>query len=723
MPRVTIVQTNFTAGELSPRVHGRIDVARYQNGAEILENCWPVVHGGAVRRDGSLYVATAKNANKRARLIPFIFSSSQAYVLEFGDLYMRVYTQNAQVLTGSATPYEIVTPFTEAMLSTLDYSQGADTMFITHPSLPPYRLRRFGDAAWDLGAAPFLTQPFDEIGDTFNVILTLGSAGVGTGISCTAASGVFLAADVGRSIFYRGSVALITGFTSATVVTVSITSAFGSVTVPANEWTLTGSPQTTLTPTDKDPVEKSTTLTAAANAFRTSDVGKFVRINGGLLQITAFTSALIVTATIKQVLSAVSAAQVNGWSLEASVWNAANGYPSTVTLYEQRLILGGSTAYPQTVWGSAIGAYLDFLLGDFDDDGFAYTLASDQINPIVHLGSMSALMVFTYGGEFTMVGGIEKPITATNVQAKNRSAYGANSSRPVRVGEEMFFVQRAGSKVRAASYNEDTGQYGAPDLSLLSEHLTKPGLGDLAYQQEPDPLVWSVRSDGVMPTLTISREQDVVGWARQTTDGIFESVASIPSANGDQVWALAQRTVNGATVRYVERFDPTVMMDCGIKGTSGPGANVWTNLGHLQGKTVDCVADGRYMGTFVVAGAQITLPRNAFAVTIGLHYTSTIKMLTPEIQTGTGTAQGNAMSTSEVTVSFIGTIGCKVNGSDIAFRDFGSGLLDQAAVPFTGVKRIEKLQWDRGSSDITLTQDLPFPWHIRNVTRTFTVNG
>jgi hypothetical protein len=723
MPRLRQIQTNFTAGELTPRVQGRVDIARYQNGAEIIENAYPVVHGGAVRRPGTVYVAPTKFANKKSRLIRFVFSTSTAYVLEFGDLYMRVFTQNAQVLSAPSVPYEIVSPYTEAMLPDLEFSGASDTIFITHPSVTPYRLRRFGDASWDLQAAPFIVQPFDEIGDSFTASLTLGSASVGTGIACTASAGTFLAADVGRAIVYRGSTALITGFTSATVVTVSITAAFPSTAVPASQWTLTGSPQTTLTPTDKEPLEKSTTLTAAANAFRTTDVGKFVRINDGLLQITAFTTALAVTATIKEVLTAAAAAQANGWTLEASVWNAANGYPRAVVLHEQRLLLGGSTAFPQTVWGSAIGAYLDFTLGSFDDDGFAYTLASDEINPIVHLGVSSALIVMTYGSEFTMFGGVEKPITPTNVQVKPRSSLGANNVRPVRVGDELLMVQRSGVALNAVSYNEDTGVYSSPEISTLSEHLMKPAIVDLAFQQKPDPLAYAVRSDGVMPTMTISREQDIIGWARQTTDGTFESVASIPVSGGDQTWVIVKRTVNGATVRYVEYLDSTVNVDCCIKGTSVGGANVWSGLTHLQGKTVQCIADGRYMGTFTVTAGTITLPRNAKAVAIGLQYISRIKLLTPEVQGGEGTAQGAAMSTSEVTVSFLETVGCKVNGNDIAFREFGTSLLDQSATPFTGVKKIENLQWDDGKSDIELSQDLPFNWHIRSVTRVLTVNS
>lgn len=719
MPRVTTVQTNFTAGEFSPRMLGRTDLSNYPNAAEFLENVIVLVHGGVRRRDGLRYVASAKNALKKARMIPFIFSSTDAYMLEVGDLYVRFYKNGAQL----GGPYELVTPFTEAMLPDIGYVQSADTMILVHQNVAPQRLRRFGDTNWAIDPIPFEVMPFDEIGHSFSVTLTLSAATVGAGRTVAASGGVFLNGDVGRQIVYQGGALKITAFTDTSHVTGDITSAFPSVNVPADVWTLDGSPLEAITPSAKDPVETVITLTSAAlNIWRAADVGKFVRINGGLVQITAFTSALIVNAAIKEVLTATVAAPKNAWTLEAPVWSVGNGYPRAATLFQQRLCVGGSPAFPQTVWGSTTGVYLDFTLGTIDSDAFAYTLASDQINPIMNLASGKTLFAFTYGGEFTIKGGIEKPITPTNVQVESQAAYGATNVRSVRVGKDILYVDQSGSQLLAFTYNASEDDYDADDLTLFAEHISAGGFVDLTYQRKPDPLVWAPRADGVLPTLSISAKQQVTAWSRQITDGAVESVATIPMAGGHQTWALVRRTVNGATVRYVERFDPTVLCDSAITGTSGPGLAVLP-VGHLAAKQVDCVADGRYMGRFTVVAGNITLPRSAFAWQIGLPYTSLIKMLTPEIGTADGSAQGNAMSTHEVVIRFLASYACKVNGKDVPFREFGPSLTDKPLTAFTGLKRIENLGWENGASDITLTSDLPLAFNVLAVIRKFSVNA
>lgn len=722
MPRVTTVQTNFTAGELTPRISGRTDLERYQQGAEILENVIPLLHGGARRRDGWRYVAAAKNAGKAARLVPFVFSTTQAYVLEVGDQYLRFFKDGVQI----AGPYEIATPLLETELFDFDYAQGADTMVATHQAHFPARLRRFADNNWVYDNIPFDVQPFDEIGHSFANTLTLSLATVGAGRTATASAATFLNGDVGRTIYYQGGFATITAFTSNVLVTITISSAFPTVNIPASVWTLGGSPQETVTPGASSPVETSTTLTSAAlDIWRAGDVGKYVRINGGLMLITTFTSVTVVQALIKEPLTGVVAAPKNSWTLEASVWSVANGYPRACTFYQQRLVLGGSTAFPQTLWGSTIGAYLDFTLGVFDDDAFSYTLASDQINPILHLVASKILFALTYGGEFTIKGGVEKAITPTNVQVDSQTAYGTASVRPARAAKDVLLLQRSLLKLRAMAYDIDSGEYDAPDMTVFAEHITQPGIKDLCYAQEPDPLVYAPRIDGVVATMTVSRVQEVTAWARQITDGVVESVCSVPSTTGDQVYALIRRVVNGATVRYIERADPSMVyaMDSAIVGTSGPGTAVWP-VAHLKGKMVDCVADGFYMGHFLVdvGTGNITLPRNAFATVIGLPFSHRVKMLTPEIQTGTGTAQGNSMRTSEVSARFLNTYTCDVNGDTIDFAEFGGNLLGQAPQAFTGVKRQEELGWERGSSDLELGSSKPFPWHLLSVIRKFQVN-
>jgi len=715
MPRLSLIQTNFTAGEISPRMMGRVDLARYQNGAETMENAWPVVHGGAVRRDGTLMCAAAKFANKNVRLIPYVFNTEQAYMCEFGDFYVRIYYPN-----GTYTGVELVTPYSHDMLDRTNYVQGADTMFIFNSLLPIQRLRRFTDTEWSLAPAPFVTKPFEEKGQDFVSPLAISDPSVGVGRTLTAAGPAFLVSDVGREVWSGGGVARITAVSSALVAVAEVLNAFASPVRPA--WSIKGSPQTSNTLSAFGPVGASVSMTLAADGWRGGDVGKFVKINGGLLEITTYTSPTVVSALIRTAPTSAVASPANAWSLEASVWNDADGYPRAGTLFEQRLAVGGSLNYPQTIWESRTGEYLNFELGTRDDDAIAYNLSSDQINPILHLGQINALIPLTYGGEFTVSGGVEKAITPTNIRAKNPSVYGCNTVRPVRIGNELYFVQRANRKLRAMAYKYDSDTFGSPDMSVLSEHATKSGIHDMAYQKEPESILYMVRNDGVIATMTVDRDQDVVGWARQLTEGTFQSVASIPSDIGDQVWCVVVRNVNGSNVRYIERFVPGTRVDCGINAVSGPGATVWGGLAHLEGKTVDIVADGAVMQQQVVVGGQVTLPRKAFVVQIGLNFKTKIRTLTPEVQGSTGSVQGNSMRIGEVTLRFLDTIGCKINGQTVAFRNFGVQVLDQPPELFTGVHRMENLGWERGQASLLIEQDQPLPFHLLCVIKKATFN-
>lgn len=722
MPRVIYNQTNFTAGEISPRVLGRVDIDRYANAVEICENALPLIHGGVTNRYGSLYVAPAKNALKKARLIPFVFSTTQAYVLEFGESYIRFFTNNAQILSGGL-PYEIATTYTESQLFDLDYVQAKDTMFVFHQSAAIYRIRRFADASWDAAAAPFAVVPFDEVGDQFATSLTLSAATVGAGRTATASGATFLASDVGRSITYQGGTFLITAYTSNVLVTGTITAPFASVAVPASGWTLTGSPQSSITPSVKDPVGGAVTLTAVVDTWRTTDVDKFVSINGGTVEITGFTDALNVTGIIRQELTGIVAAPADAWTLKGAVWSSTLGYPRCGTFYQQRLCVAGSFSFPDRLWGSATGLYLDFTIGTNDDDAFAFDLTSDQSNPAVHLVSGSDMMAMTYGGEFSIRGGVEKAITPTNIQVDPETTYGIGSVKPFRVGKELVYTDAFGKQVLAMKYYAADDAYDSSDITALAEHITGPGLQDMSFARRRDPILFGVRTDGVIAACTFSREQSVVAWARWTRDAVYESVATIPTASGNQTWVLVRFTVNGATVRYIERFDADTLMDSAITGTSGPGAAVWTGLDHLEGRTVACIADGVDMGDFVVTGGQITLPRIAFDVVIGEPISSTVKLLTPELQTGEGSAQGQAMSTSEINIKVYATQSIMVNGKVLAFREFGTALLDRPPPTFTGIKKLSNLFWANGASDITLTNTRPFRFHVLSVIRTLTVNS
>lgn len=721
MAKLNTIQTNFTAGELSPRLKGRVDIARYPNGVERLENAMVLVQGGALRAPGSLYTTEVKTSAKKTRTIPFIFSADVAYVLEFGDTYLRVIKDGEQVESSPSVAYEITSPYTEAQLFDFTFAQGADSMFIAHESHPIYRLQRFGDAAWVLVPAPWVVAPFDEVGILPAATLTLSAATVGTGRTFTAGSASFLASDVGRTISYLGGEAEITGYTSTTVVTCSITVAFPTTSIASGAWTLNLSPQTTCTASAASPIGTAITLTLGAAGWRSDDVGKYVRINGGLCEITGYTSTTVVDAAIRRVLTSATAAPANSWTLEAAVWNATNGYPRAVALHEQRLMAGGSPKYPQTIWGTGIGLYLDFTSSSADDDGFAFQLAADQVNPIQHLVSAEEVLVaLTSGQEFTLQGSTDKAITPTNVQVRPRTSHGCARVRPQRIGAEVVFVQRARRRMRALGVNGDTGRFQAPDISMLAQHLTTAGIVDMAYQREPDPLLWAVRSDGVMLLITFDRDENVIAFARRTTDGLYESVCVVPTEDGEQAYAVVKRTIGGATKRYIERFSPGVQTDCAVLGTSGGGSATWSGLDHLEGEIVDVVADGSVMPEAVVSSGAITIGRDANAVEIGLHFKTTIALLPPEV--AGMTTQANMVRQGEITVRFLETSGAEVEGEVIPFRSFGPDLLDEAITPFTGDKRMNRLGWDRSGAGITIVQDQPLPLHVLSVIQKISVN-
>ena len=736
MPRVTQLQTNFTAGEISPRLHGRVDIAKYQNGVEQMRDMIAEIYGGARRRPSSLFVRETKDSTKQSRLVPFVRNASTAYMLEFGEGYIRVYRNGAVVESSPGVPYEIASPYTSAQVLELDYTQGADTMFLFHEAVPTYKLVCAGDTSWTCAAAAFVETPFEEVG-TFPAAPLTPSAAEPVGGYVVLTTGI-LNGDINTNTSVTWTAGVVTvnctghGYSTGQAVQVR----------DVSPESYNGLHVVTVVDADHFTYEQSGFPGAATAAgvsqgfsvnavFSAGDIGKHIKINGGVVKISTCPSAGCVTGVIKQDMTGAVSCPQDAWSLHAPAWSASRGYPRTGTLHEQRLILAGSPTFPQTIWGSATGAYLDVSQGTADDDGFAFTIASDVVNPIRYVASNRVLLAFTTGGEFTIQGGTEKPLAPTNAQIKPRTNYGCAQVRPVRIRDSELFVQRAGRKVRSFGYQLANDDWMGPDLSVLAEHLTEGDITGLCWQQEPNSIVWAHRGDGALVSITLEKDQDVTAWefhegfGRPDADGnltvFVESIAEIPTEGGNEVWMVVRRTIGGSTKRYVERLSDQATMDCSIL-FSGAASATWSGLSHLNGESVGAVGNGRYMGAYTVSGGAITMPRTATAGNIGLRYTPTLKLLPPEIQTGMGSASGNAMRTSEITIRFFETTGCKVNGDPMTFRRTGGSALDQAPELFTGVKRVENLGFERGNDPITITQEEPMPFHILSVTRKFTTN-
>jgi hypothetical protein len=236
------ILTNFTSGELSPRLNGRIDMEKYYNGASTINNFQVLMHGGLQKRSGTRYIAPIKTqtgSNSGARLIPFVFSKTQAYILEFGHNYIRFFKDEGQITSGGSV-YEISTTYTAAQIDQIEYVQSADVLYLVHDDHAPRKLSRTGHTSWTLTDVDFFDGPYEPANTSSTTLQPSGTSG---NITITASSNVFVANDVGRSVRIKNGTdwgfAKITGFTSATLVDATVNADMPFAATSANaDWRL-----------------------------------------------------------------------------------------------------------------------------------------------------------------------------------------------------------------------------------------------------------------------------------------------------------------------------------------------------------------------------------------------------------------------------------------------------------------------------------------------------
>ena len=850
MPRAAVALENFTAGQLSPRLDGRTDIQRYHNGCKTLENMLVHPHGGATRRPGTVFVSEVKTSANTTRLIPFEFgvtATADTYILEFGNLYFRIYRNFGQVQS-SGSAVEITTTYTSAQLAQLKFTQSADVMYVTHPEHAPRKISRTGHTTWTITDVDLKRGPMQDDNTTDTTLVASARSG---SITLTASADLFVSTDVGRLVRVHNGFAKITAFTNATTVTAAVQEneagdaellpSYATNTIAFKE----GDPSST-------GLEHNDRITDSNKAFITEgfENGQKVTITGASTSGNNSTN-LIVSATADTILFAPSddvadegasaTVTING-TLEASkdfalgAFSTTTGFPAAVCFYEERLVFAGTTSQPQTIFLSQSGDFENFEDGVEADDGMVYTMGSNDVNVVRYLASARSLIVGTTGGEFVVsAGDTDEAITPTNIQIKRQSSYGSADIQPVQVAGASLFVQRAKRKMREFSYNFNTDGYHAPDMTILAENVTESGIKEIALQQEPDNIIWAVRNDGLLIGMTYRRDENVVAWHQHkiggvsgaatvtvtdfaniavgttikltksdgetitftseavsgsapsetngwrpntdnntTADNIFtainanefftvanpganvvtiketaragvgflsvetsdtirlvatsqshalvESVATIPGdLDEDEVWVIVQRTINGATKRYIEYFksfefgtdiEDAFFLDSGLSYT-GSSATTLSGLTHLEGESVTILANGATHPNKSVASGAITLDRSTTKAHVGLGFTSTLQSMRLDAGAADGTSQGKIKRIHDVTVRLYRSVGVKV-GSSVTQTDiipFRSSADDMGqAVPlFSGDKTVE---FDGGFDEdgfVVVIQDQALP--------------
>jgi hypothetical protein len=599
VPKVQFHQHALNAGEFSPLLYGRTDIPKYQKALKTGKNIVALVQGGVRRRAGLRLIAEVKTSANATRLLPYVFDRSTAFVIEMGNLYARYYSPSGRV-ESAGVPVETVLPYTSAQVFDVRYAQSGPGLIAAHQSHAPRRIERKSALNWTasllLSGRPnklLPITPYEFIGEAPQTTLTL-SPSAAAPTSATAGDVSFREADIGRYIYepLTGARARISGFTSTTVVSLStiIDGPFSGTSLASGGWYIQGELDGTVTPSASGPTGAVITLTASVNAWKTGGGhvlgsqtdGTLLAINGGYVYIGAASTATATSAGILSVLSSTTAIPDETAQLLNRAWTAALGYPKACAFHEQRLVAAASPNFPLTLWLSQIGDFNAFWPGNADDDAVGATLAVDDAYSIEHIATVRDLVVLCTGGVVTVTGGASgDAITPSSIKVTPQSPFGAGTPRPIRIGNELVYVQFGDTKLRTIGYNFDLDAYNAPEVSILSEHLLKRGVKEMAYQQLPESVIWLVMKDGTLVSCAFDRDQDVISFTHHDTDGLFESVAVIPNGAVDQVWFVVNRTIGGATQRRVERFDDTYMLDCPLSASYG-----WSTTDKSAGITV-----------------------------------------------------------------------------------------------------------------------------------------
>lgn len=620
-----ILQRSFAGGEVSPEFFGRVDHVKYATGLALAQNFQIKPHGPAENRPGFEFVREVKDSSKAARLIPFVFNTDQTYVLEFGDQYVRFHTEGGTVLSG-ASPYEVATPYLEADLFGLKFVQSNDILTITHPSYAPRELQRSAATSWALSTITFGPTP-EVLGDYLFTSFT-GTAIKNTFDITGATQADPVVITVSRDHWFNpGDIIKIDGVG-------------GMTELNGNTYRVGWAPATdTFTLQDPDTAADidgtAYTLYTSGGTVQDYETHEYVAtvVNNGeeglpSAAVTLYNNLnhvgnyneLVCNPWIFTVSGTDYYAEWDRYNIykrvggvygyigqadgdpdiatfkddnitpdlsqtppvERTPFDSADNYPGVVSYYQQRRVFARTNNNPQTVWLTRTGSESDLSVSipSRDDDAITYTLAAREFNEVRHVIPLEELLLLTAGGVWKTAPQNSDALTPTSVSAKQQGSVGAADIPPIVSEDVVLYVQASGNKVRDLMYNWDSNSYKGVDLTVVARHLFEGyTITDWTYAAEPDNTVWAVRSDGVLLGLTYVPDQQVYAWHRHTTDGEFESVCAVQEGTIDAVYAVVKRTVNGSTVRYVERlhsreFDEVrdaFFVDAGLtyEGTTG----------------------------------------------------------------------------------------------------------------------------------------------------------
>ena len=661
MPRTTLALTSFVSGEFSPKMDGRTDFEKYSSGAKTLENFLVHPQGAATRRVGTQFIAEVKSSAAKTRLIPFEFSTTQTYILEFGNTYIRFFKDKGQILSGGSA-YEISSPYLTAELFDIKFAQSADVMYITHPNHEVMKLSRTGHTSWTLAEVDFTDGPYLATNST-TTTLTPAQAATGSNINITASAvtGInggagFQTTDVGRIISFNSGKAKITARSSTTVVACTITTAF--------------------------------TNTNATEAF---NLGAFSDTTGHPSCVSFFEQRLVFAGTTDEPQT-LFFSKAGDYENMTTGTNADDAMVYTIASNQVNAI-----RYMKAVRTLVVGT-----------TGGEFTVSADGTDASITPTNITIKRQSSFGSA-----------NVDAIPAGNAILFLQKAKRKIR--ELQYNFDSDGYQAPDLTIlNETVTDTGINEMSYQQE----PGsniwcvrddgvLACLTYQRSENVIAWSRHIFGgafgsgkavcesVASISGVLTEDEVWVIVKRTINGATKRfVECFSDFDFDETSATSFKFLD-SHLSY-----------------SGSATTTLSGLSHLEGQTVSILGDGATHANKVVNGSgQITLDRSVTSACVGLAYDSILQTMRIEGGAAEGTSQGKTKRISKVVLRLFETVGVKVGPSltnleTIPFRTTSSLLSNPVDTLLSGDKEIEFNDDYNSDGFIFIKQDQPLPCSI-----------
>ena len=660
MPRTTLALTSFVSGEFSPKMDGRTDFDKYSSGAKTMENFLVHPQGAATRRVGTQFIAEVKSSAAKTRLIPFEFSTTQTYILEFGNTYIRFFKDKGQILD-SGSAYEISSPYLTAELFEIKFAQSADVMYITHPNHEVMKLSRTGHTSWTLAEVEFTDGPYLATNSTATT-LTPASASVATGVNITASAvtGInggagFQTTDVGRIISFNSGKAKITARTNTTVVVATITTAF-----------------------------TNTNATAAFN------LGAFSNTTGHPSCVSFFEQRLVFAGT-KDEPQTIFFSAAGDYENMTTGTNAGDAMVYTIAANQVNAI-----RYMKAVRTLVVGT-----------TGGEYTVSADGTDASITPTNITIKRQSSYGSA-----------NVDAIPAGNAILFLQKARRKIR--ELQYNFDSDGYQAPDLTIlNDSATNSGINEMVYQQE----PGsiiwcvrddgvLAALTYQRSENVIAWSRHIfGGVFGTGDAVCESAATISGDLTEDEVWVIIKR--TVNG-----ATKRYVECFSDFDFDETDPTdfKFLDSHLS-YSGSSTSTLSGLSHLEGQAVSILADGSVHANKTVSSGAITLDRAVTKACVGLSYDSILQTMRIEGGAAEGTSQGKTKRISKVVLRLFETVGVKVGPSLsnlelVPFRTTSSNLSAPVDTLLAGDKEIEFRDDYNSDGFIIIKQDQPLPCSV-----------